>query len=86
MMLITEQFSERTISRMDTALERACMALPETFVHHSARTFVAERIVECAKAHTQTLDGLTEAGKRAVAELVMRKRGVTLADEQGLSA
>jgi hypothetical protein len=40
MMLITEQFSERTISRMDMALERACMTLPETFVHHGARTFV----------------------------------------------
>src|ERR1700750_1802588 len=80
MMLITEQFSERTISRMDVALERACMTLPETFVHHGARAFVAERIVECAKARTQTLDGLTETGKRAVAELVMRERGMILAD------
>jgi len=30
---------------------------------------VAERIVECASKHTQTLGGLTEAGRRAVAEL-----------------
>jgi hypothetical protein len=86
MMLITEQFSERTISHMDMALERACKTLPETFAHHEARTFVAERIVECAKVHTQTLDGLTEAGQRAAAELVMREGSTSLADEQELSA
>lgn len=85
-MLITEQFSERTISRMDMALESACRALPETLAHHGAQTYVAERIVECAKVHTQTLDGLTEAGKRAVTELMMRERGVPLADDHGLSA
>jgi hypothetical protein len=86
-MLIAEQFNERTISRMEAALERACMTLPETFTHHDARTFVAERIAECARSDTQTLDGLTEAGKRAVAELLTRGRAVTLvADERGLSA
>ncbi|UPK31384.1 hypothetical protein [Bradyrhizobium sp. 195] len=86
MMLITEQFSERTISRMDMALESACRILPETLAHHGARTYVAERIVECARSHTQSLDALTEAGKRAVAELAMLERGVTLDDEPGLSA
>ncbi len=83
-MLITEQFSERTIARMDIALERACRILPETFAHHTSRKFVAEQIVECAKAHTQTLGGLTEAGRRAVAELVMREERLTLAQEDGL--
>jgi hypothetical protein len=34
-----------------------------------ARKYVAEKIVNCAKTHTQTLAGLTEAGRRAVAEL-----------------
>jgi|APAra7269097635_1048570.scaffolds.fasta_scaffold11507_3 hypothetical protein len=85
-MLIAEQFNERTIARMDTALERACMTFPETFAHHGARTFVAKRIVECAKSRTQTLDGLTEAGNLAVAELLTRERGMALADERGLSA
>jgi hypothetical protein len=84
MMLITEQFSERTISRMDIALERACGMLPESLAHHASRKFIAEKIVECAKAHTQTLGGLTEAGRRAVAELVMREEGPTLAKEDGL--
>jgi hypothetical protein len=36
---------------------------------HSARKFVAEKIIECAKQHTHTLGGLTEAARRAVAEL-----------------
>jgi hypothetical protein len=85
-MLVTEQFSERTISHMDIALERACSRLPEAFAHHGARKFVAERIVECAKIRTQTLGGLTEAARRAVAELVMRERDLTLPDEHGLSA
>ncbi|MCK1393972.1 hypothetical protein [Bradyrhizobium sp. 1] len=86
MMLIAEQFSERTISYMDMALESACMALPTTFAHHSARKVVAEKIVECAKVRRQTLGELTEAGRRAVAELVMREKGLTVADAHGLSA
>lgn len=43
--------------------------MPLAFEGHPARKFVAERIVECASKQTQTLGGLTEAGRRAVAEL-----------------
>lgn len=43
--------------------------MPLAFEGHPARKFVAEKIVECANKHTQTLGGLTEAGRRAVAEL-----------------
>jgi hypothetical protein len=68
-MLLKEEFSERVIANMDVALERACKLMPEILVAHNARKYVAERIVECAKTHTQTLGGLTEAGRRAVAEL-----------------
>lgn len=68
-MLLSEKFSERTISNMDVALERACRLMPSAFEGHPARKFVAEKIVECATRHTQTLGGLTEAGRRAVAEL-----------------
>jgi hypothetical protein len=68
-MLLKDEFSERVISSMDVALERACKLMPEILAAHNARKYVAERIVECAKTHTQTLGGLTEAGRRAVAEL-----------------
>lgn len=70
MMMISEEFNARTISNMDVALERACNTMPNLLAQHPARKYVAEKIVECAKTHTQTLDGLTEAGRRAVAELV----------------
>jgi hypothetical protein len=73
--MITEQFSERTIAHMEMALEQACRMVPEKFSHHSPRRFVAEKIVECATVHTQDVRGLTEAGRRAVAELVMRETG-----------
>ncbi|WP_439408264.1 hypothetical protein ACNJX9_07145 [Bradyrhizobium sp. DASA03076] len=68
-MLLSERFSERTISNMDVALERACRLMPLTFEGHPARRYVAEKIVECAARHTQTLGGMTEAARRAVAEL-----------------
>jgi hypothetical protein len=68
-MLLSEKFNERTIANMDVALERACRLMPVAFEAHPARKFVAKKIVECASLHTQTPGGLTEAGRRAVAEL-----------------
>ncbi|MGY0574076.1 hypothetical protein ACTGJ9_025855 [Bradyrhizobium sp. RDM12] len=68
-MLLKDAFSERAIANMDVALERACKLMPDVLVSHVARKFVAEKIVDCAKTRTQTLAGLTEAGRRAVAEL-----------------
>jgi hypothetical protein len=68
-MLLREEFGEKTIGHMDIALERSCKLMPEFLETHKARKYVAERIVQCAKTHTTTLAGLTEAGRRAVAEL-----------------
>jgi hypothetical protein len=68
-LMIADEFNERVIANMDVALERACSLLPGRMAEHKARKFVAEKIVECAKSHTQTLGGLTEAGRRAVAKL-----------------
>ena len=67
--MIADEFDERTVANMDVALERACQHLPPQLAGHKGRKFVAEKIVECAKKHTQTLGGLTEAGRRAAAEL-----------------
>jgi hypothetical protein len=67
--MIADEFSERAIANMDVALERACRLLPLKMAEHKARKFVAQKIIECAKSYTQTLGGLTEAGRRAVAEL-----------------
>jgi hypothetical protein len=67
--MIADEFDEKTIANMDVAMERACQHLPQKLADHRGRKFVAEKILECAKQHTQTLGGLTEAGRRAVAEL-----------------
>src|SRR3954471_5326953 len=67
--MIADEFDERVVANMDVALDRACRLLPEKMANHSARKFVAEKIIECAKQHTHTLGGLTEAARRAVAEL-----------------
>jgi hypothetical protein len=67
--MIVDEFDERVLANMDVALDRACRLLPEKMAGHSARKFVAEKIIECAKQHTHTLGGLTEAARRAVAEL-----------------
>lgn len=43
--------------------------MPLALEGHAARKFVAEKIVECASKHTQTLGGSIEAGGLAVAIL-----------------
>jgi len=68
-MLLKDEFGERVTANMDAALEQACALMLEILMSHAARKYVAEKIVECARTHTQTLGGLTEAGRRAVAEL-----------------
>lgn len=70
-MLLSEEFSERTLSQMDMALDRVCALMPEVMESHAARRHVAERIIDCAKHDTREIDGLIAAGRRAVAELAI---------------
>jgi hypothetical protein len=56
-----------TIAKMGLALERACRHGPQ---NADERKYVAAKIVVCAKTHTQTLAGLTEAGRQALAEFI----------------
>ena len=57
---------QEMVAKMGLALERACRFLPND--GGNVRKFVAERVVHCAKNHTQTLAGLTEAARQAVAD------------------
>ena len=68
-MLILEKFSGRTIANRDAALESACRTMPDVFASYAARKFIAEQIVCCAETKTRTLDGLTDVGRQAAAEL-----------------
>lgn len=71
-MLLSERFSERMLSHMDAALERACNLVPDIMSAYPARKYVAEKIVFCASHHSQTVERLTAAGRRAVAELALK--------------
>lgn len=72
-MLIADRFDSRTFANMQVALERACQALPQGSDNHEARRHIASRIIECAEGGDRTLDGLTEAGRRAALELTPHK-------------
>ncbi|WP_208825843.1 hypothetical protein [Bradyrhizobium neotropicale] len=82
-MMLSEEFSQKTIAAMDLALERACRFLPIGLPEHQTRKFVAEKIIECAKNGNQTLAGLTEVGRRAIHELIARRNET--ADEMTLT-
>ena len=58
------QLDIRTISALRTVLEDVCCDLPVSST--SARTFVASRILECARGGEQTYDALKDAGHQAL--------------------
>ncbi len=65
--MIVEQFDRQTMARMEVALDRAC----EHFAcggKHDVRKRVAQGIIRCAKAGNASLDALTEAGERVLAQ------------------
>lgn len=60
--LLSEKFNEPTLltwMRHSSGLAGSC---PLLLKRHPARKFVAQKIVECASLHSQTLGGLTGAG------------------------
>jgi hypothetical protein len=76
--MIVEQFDRRTIAAMEVALEKACERRPGGG-NHNLRKRVAQNIIQCAKNGNNSLDALTAAGERALAQLQQsRKRSVKL--------
>jgi hypothetical protein len=69
--MIVERFSRPTMNAMEVALEKACERWPNGGTH-SLRKRVAQSIIRCAKTGNTSLDALTEAGERAVAQLPQR--------------
>ena len=59
-----EKFDAETVKAMRTALEEVCRHIPAASV--DAKSFVASRILECAKRGERTHKGLLAAGRRAV--------------------
>ena len=69
--MIVERFSRPTMAAMEVALEKACERWPNGGTH-SLRKRVAQSIIRCAKTGNTSLDALSEAGERAVAQLQQR--------------
>jgi len=57
-------FHSETICAMRAVLEEVCVRIPSP----STRTFVASRLLECARQGEESYDGLLEAGRRAVSD------------------
>jgi hypothetical protein len=66
--MIVERFDRPTMAAMEVALEKVC----ECWSHggkHNLRKRVAQSIIRCAMTGNTSLDALTEAGERALAQL-----------------
>jgi len=72
--MIAERFDSRTFANMEVALERACKMLSAGGEQHTARRYIATKILACASGGDTTLGGLTEAGRIAAGELYARKK------------
>jgi hypothetical protein len=71
--MIVERFDRRTMATMEEAFEKACERWPNGGTHR-LRKHVAERIIRCAQTGNTSLDALTEACERALAQLPQRGR------------
>jgi hypothetical protein len=69
--MISEKFDEHTIADMEAALDRACNNLPHGG-DHAARRRIAYKILERAELGDTTLVALTNAARRAAAEMYPR--------------
>jgi hypothetical protein len=83
------KFDTRTVELMRSVLEEVCSHIPAGATE--ARTFVAAKILECARRGNQGRDHLLETGRRAVIEqfgsiaAVRRLYGVMAHDRGALS-
>ena len=66
--MIVEHFDRRTMAAMELALDKACQCCPGGG-QHNLRKRIAQSIMQCAKHGNNSVDALTEAGKRALAQL-----------------
>jgi hypothetical protein len=68
--VLSESFDPRTLSKMEIALDRACLILPAGSDIHRVRRIIAGKILECAHRGDKTLSGLTAAGYTAATQLI----------------
>jgi len=73
--MIVERFDRRAMAAMEEALEKACERWPNGGTHR-LRKRVAQSIIRCAETGNISLDALTEAGERALAQLPQSSKRV----------
>jgi hypothetical protein len=73
--MIVEHFDRRTMAAMEAALEMTCACWPNGG-KYNLRKQVAQSIIRCAKTGNTTLDALTQAGERALAQLAQSNKRV----------
>lgn len=64
-------FDDRTQANMEVVLDAVCAELPNGGDHES-RKFIAEQLIEAARAGKTTPSELTYVGRRALVELKKR--------------
>jgi hypothetical protein len=62
------EFDERLQANMDVVLDEVCAGLPNGGDHES-RKYIAEQLVQAARAGKTTLKELTYVGRRALVHL-----------------
>jgi hypothetical protein len=62
------EFDDRTQANMDVVLDEVCAELPNGGDHKSRR-YIAEQLMQAARAGKTTLKELTYVGRRALAHL-----------------
>ena len=71
--LIMDEFDERTKANMDVVLDAICTELPHGGDHES-RKFIAEQLMQAARAGKTTLGELTYVSRRALIQLQNKPR------------
>ena len=67
--MLSDEFGEEMLIRMETALRFACQRLPASRHDHSTRKFIAERILASARSEKSSLQDLMQAGIQALKDL-----------------
>jgi hypothetical protein len=63
-----DEFDERVRANMDVVLDEVCAGLPNGGDHESRR-YIAEQLIQAARAGKTTLGELTYVGRRALVHL-----------------
>jgi hypothetical protein len=79
--MILASFDQKTLTKMEIALERACDFVSTGNQKHRSRRYIAERIIRCASDGSRDLDSLTAVAVAAAEDLnasrSRRSRGAT---------